>query len=137
MLDGSELMSLGTFQQLLSTLVLLITLGMLVVAVWTAYQKFSCNLSEPSDPGKHRCRMCAKEFRCRSKAPPIVKLDENGEIVKNNNTAKQHHGVNSFERKTVHVGSLPIELSNPVQNKSCCAVLVQSSQERFCTYQCY
>lgn len=125
--------ALGTLQQLLSTLVLIITLGFLVAAVWTAYQKFSCGNGEPSDPCKHRCRTCAKEFRCRTKVAG-VKLDEKGQIIK---TMPRRQGINSFERKTVHVGSLPIEVSNPSHNKACCAVLVNSGLERFCTYQCY
>lgn len=131
-------MSLGSVQQLLSTLVLLITLGMLVFAIYTAYIRFSGNLSEPTDPSKHRCKNCSKEFKCRCRAIP-VKLEENGQITKTHTsiTNNKPQGVNGFERKTVNVGSLPIEVSNPAHNKACCSVLVQSTLERFCTYQCY
>lgn len=130
--------TLATFQQVLSTLVLLITLGFLVAAIWTAYQRFSANAGEPSDPSKHRCRNCSTEFRCRNRAKP-VKLDENGRVSNpGEKGGKRPTGVNSFERKTVYVGSFPIEVSNPT-NKNCCSVLVQPGQppERFCNYACY
>lgn len=132
-------MSLSGFQQFLSTIVLLLTLGFLVAAIWTAYRRYSANFTEPADPARHRCRYCSNEFPCRNRGPK-TKLTEDGHIVSEKVGAggeRRPMGVNEFERKTVYVGSFPIEISQPT-NKNCCGVLVQSGlTERFCNFACY
>lgn len=49
-----------------------------------------------------------------------------------------NNNVNSFQRRTVHVGSFPVEISEP-GNKNCCSLSVNADKppERFCSYKCY
>jgi hypothetical protein len=218
-------MSLATFREVLATLVLLVTVALLVVSLWAAYDRFKGS-SDPADRSKHRCRHCSKEFQCRAKTPPTT-LAPNGDIHRTTNLTTNHikehktdepqtttvvetqeafiptggtkpagalpvdqagrtilrrrttittdtqqqqqhqhpkgkseetplheaataaaaaaavphvraGNVNSFHRRTVNVGSFPIEISEPA-NKTCCAVYISPEKpaERFCSYTCY
>lgn len=190
-------MSLATFREVLATIVLLVTVGLLIVSIWAAYSRFK-GASEPADRSKHRCHHCSKEFPCRAEQPKTI-LDSQGRIITTASIAKQENSdeqvltretyvptgaakpvgalpvdpsngrtllrrrtpaaataasgdkvaatvdrraragnVNSFQRRTVHVGSFPIEVSEPA-NKTCCAVYLSAEKpaERFCSFQCY
>jgi hypothetical protein len=51
---------------------------------------------------------------------------------------KRSKNINALKRKTVHVGSFPVEISE-AETKSCCSVnvSVEKPSERFCSYACY
>lgn len=193
-------MSLAAFREVLATIVLLVTVALLAVSLWAAYDRFKGS-SEPADRSKHRCRHCSKEFQCRTK-PTQTTLDANGSITSSKtdepgttttvvrtqeafvptgaakpagalpvdqfgrtilrrrttvaaddsvqenpqpapaNAAAavrpRAGNVNSFQRRTVHVGSFPIEVSEPA-NRTCCAMYLSPEKpaERFCSYNCY
>lgn len=53
-------------------------------------------------------------------------------------TARIGRNVNSFQRRTVHVGSFPVEISEPGP-KQCCATQIDQEKPplHFCSFPCY
>jgi len=94
----------------------IIALFSTILLTYSVLQQFR---SPPS--GKHECTTCHKTFLCKGKS----------------NTKKQN--IHRFKRKTVQVGSFPLEVTQAEnQHDFCCGkVLSNGVHARFCSFNCY
>lgn len=80
--------------------------------------------------------------RRRTVAEPTIVTNDNKQEEKKKGVKVSRRSragsVNCFQRRTVNLGSFPIEISEPA-NKLCCAVYLSPEKpaERFCSYPCY
>lgn len=74
------------------------------------------------DPFRHCCASCKKEFVCKAKGKRPKKQK-----------------IHSFKRRTVQIGSFPLEITKAENNDDlCCGTELGNGQRaRFCNFQCY
>jgi hypothetical protein len=88
-----------------------------LIVTYSVFQQF-----QPKDASIHECATCKKTFVCKSK----------GKL----NTKKKIH---RFKRKTVQVGSFPLEVTKTENSQDfCCgSELPNGDRLRFCSFPCY
>lgn len=108
-----------------------LTLISLVITVYAVYQQMSLlnPASKNVNNGWHVCKQCATKYRCRAK--PYV---ENGKTIQP--TAKAKRRFTEFERRTVNIGNVPLEISEP-KHEICCTSHVKGKEYNFCKFDCY
>lgn len=114
------------FLEWIRIILVIIILGFLLLLIIESGQLLLGKSRSSID--EHRCAQCKKIFPCFSK-------NNN----KNKNQKNSNNGVNGFKRKTIYVGSFPMEVSDTTPIKRCCVSFISKSSEyeRFCTFACY
>jgi hypothetical protein len=149
--SGGAVIWLG---QLMSSVLAIVLTSAILVALLAVCR--SWGKAQPADPSRHRCGHCAKVFDCRGLPKPAPRIAPGGAIrgiseggagagaaevdkPASAPAGRARRGINSFVRKTVHVGSLPIEVATAGDSHTCpCGAAEGGATHVFwCSFACY
>jgi hypothetical protein len=103
------------FSRLLSVALLFIV----VLSLWTTYKTFYQPSTEKK--GFHVCEQCRSTFKCHQ----------------NKNNINQSKKINTFRRRSVNIGNLPIDIAETAPVDTCCKTAVGDKEYSFCKFDCY
>lgn len=127
----------------LGLVLLVFTVAMLAYSLYAIYVQ-SC-AQEPLDVRLHKCKKCQSEFTCRMLLQPQPVAAAAAAATESSLQKpvvvrpRRTQPLNGFQRRTVNVGSFPVEVSETKPNATCCAAMSAKTKkwERYCSYKCY